>query len=352
MPHDQTIPIKSAAKIGLWFMGHLCHFCLLVAIPLYAADTVTISGAKKGEAPILRHGTIVEYTGEELTLATTGDLRSPISADRVLEIQSTRCRSEPLGDAARQSGDLAGALKAYEAALAEESRPWALRKIRAKLIACYEWSDQPELAGDTFLQIVAQDPHSQYFATIPLPWKNAAPNAAVSARAKEWMSQRSNPAAELLGASWLLQTDKPAAMKVLTSLASDLDPRIAPLAVAQLWRTKLISATVDDLALWKQMLNRLPDSLRGGLLLLIAELELRLKQPENAMLTFLQAALARDQREIIAVTGLLAAGKLLEQQGRSADAVRLYRELLQQQPIGGKINAVQERLIELERKGP
>ena len=323
---------------------------LLAAAQLPAEDVVILANPQKGSPPQERKGVIEEYTGEELTLVTAGDRKTQIPAERVLEVRSTWTRSELAGDDFRRQGKLAEALEAYRSALREERRSWAVRKIQAKLVACYEWNDQPELAGEEFLAIVAQDPQTLYFSAIPLAWRNATPNAALLERARKWMAEKSNPAATLLGASWLLAGDeRQRATNLLQSLSSDLDPRIALLAVTQLWRPKIVTVTTDDIPRWQTVIARIPPDLQGGPQLLLGQALQRLKQPEDAKLAYLQAALAPNQRELLAIDGYLAAATLLEQQSRANDAARLFREIQAMNPIAAKFHKIPERLVALEK---
>jgi hypothetical protein len=312
-------------------------------------DVVVVRGGKRQQPNIEKRGTITDYTGEGVTLLI-GDRKTLLPADQIVEIRSSWTKAELAGDAAHAAGDLPSALAAYRLAKEEETRPWGVRKIQVKLSACYEWNDQNEMAGEEILSILEQDDQSPYFYALPLAWQNAIPNAVLTDKAKRWMADRKFPAARLLGASWLLGSeDRTAALNTLLQLGSDLDPRIAPLALAQQWRTKVVTATSDDIALWRQLLDRMSPEVRGGPLLVLGNAFARHKDSRQASLCLLQTALLAPQRETLAAQGFLSAAKELEQQNQFDAAARLYRELQTTNPLAARMHQVAEKLAAVEK---
>jgi hypothetical protein len=333
------------ASFGVWIM-------LLVGLASEAArcdDIVVVRGTKRFQPHVEKRGQVVDYTGEGVTFLV-GEHSTLIPPDQIVEIRSTWSKGEIAGDAFHAQGKLAAALEAYRSAKEEEKRPWCVRKIQVKLAACYEWNEQVELAGEEILSLLKNDKQSPYFYALPLSWQNGAPHAVLAEKAKRWMQERGNPAANLLGASWLLAgEERTAALNMLLQLGSDLDPQIAPLAVAQQWRTKLVTASLDDITRWQQLVERMTPEIRGGPQLLLGAAYARHKQWNEVALCPLQTALLTPQRETLVAAGFIAAANQLESQQQISHTIRLYRELQSVNPVAAQIYNVSEKLAALEK---
>ena len=145
-----------------------------------------------------------------------------------------------------------------------------------------------------------------------------------------WTSDVAAPSAlRLLGASWLLTTDNRTAVDALRRLSADGDPRVAQLAAAQLWRTRIAEATTADAQQWQAQIERMGAEIRGGPYFLLGLALARLDQHEDAALALLRAPLLYGQSSpALAAEALLAAGKELDQAGQRDSAATLYREAI------------------------
>jgi tetratricopeptide (TPR) repeat protein len=320
------------------------------APPAWSDDVVVFRGGREGKQTVRRTGTIRDYSGAGLVIVSAAGREETIPLDRLIEFRTVATDEETLGDSLVAEGKIDQAIDAYRRAKQIESRPWVQRRISARLVGCYEQRGDIALAGDEMLALLRADEESPHFAALPLAWRSSAGDGAHAARAKAWITVN-EPAARLLGASWLLAgADRQQAINVLTSLSTDLDPRIAQLAAAQLWRTKLATATAADLQRWTTQLERMPGELRAGPLLVLGDVYLRLQQPDDALLAWLEAALVEPQRATLAAEGLLSAAAAMEKQNRTDDAARLYRELASSHPFLAKKHKVDEHLERLEAK--
>lgn len=312
-----------------------------------ADDVVTYLGGKGGKQTIRRTGQIEEYDGQGLVLATPQGRKETIPLEKLVDFQTTSTPEELTGDQLRIAGQLAEAVEAYKKARRAEPRKWVARRIATRLIDCYDGLGQIDQAGEEFLAIVAVDAETPHFGSIPLAWRTPSLSGPVITRAAKWLAATDQPAAALLGASWLLGgADRAKAMKALKSLSSDIDPRIAHLATAQLWRTTLVTSTVADAEKWQQQINRMPPELRAGPLLIHGDLLARIDRADDAMLAYLQVPLVYHDRQTLAGEGLLSAAKMLEKAKRNDDAQRLFRELLAKYPAFAKQHEVAARLGE------
>ena len=251
-----------------WLRRSLTSGCLVICILVGTApaqDTVITSSATDPAARIKKQGLILEYTGSELKLRTALGKDETIPAARVVEIQTTWTPSHQTGAAERVAGNLDEAITAYRQAKREESRPWAVRRIMAELAGTYLEAGRIDNAGDEFLGVVASDPATQHYDIIPIAWRAAPPDGPLEARAGKWLEAKQFSAARLLGASWLLAgPQRTAAIAALEELTKNEDPRVAGLAISQLWRTKLVTAKPADAALWQGQLERMPPEIQAA----------------------------------------------------------------------------------------
>ncbi len=294
---------------------------LAAIAPLAAEDSVTYLG-RDGKM-LRRTGTIENYSGAGLVLTLANGRQETIEVEKVLTLQTPSTAEETAGDALLAENKIADATTAFEKAKRSETRQWVVRRIRAKLIDCYERLKKLDVAGDEFLAIVAEDSETPYLAVAPFAWRTS---DAPPLRAAAWLAAR-EPAAQLLGASWLLASpERAAAIKVLKSLSSDLDPHIAHLATAQLWRTTVVTVTQAEAARWQQQVERMPANLRGGPTLIVGDALARLNSSDDALLAYLQTPLVYSERKVLAREGYVSAAQLLKKLGRAEDAARILRE--------------------------
>ena len=320
-------------------------------------DVVTYLGGKGGKQTIRRTGQIEEYDGQGLVLVTPQGRKETIPLEKLVDFQTTSSPEELSGDQLRSAGQLVEAVETYKKARRAEPRKWVGRRIATRLIDCYDGLGQIDQAGEEFLAIVAVDAETPHFGSIPLAWRTPSLSGSglagpTTTRATKWLAATDQPTAALLGASWLLGgAERAKAIKVLKSLSSDLDPRIAHLATAQLWRTTLVTSTAADAEKWQQQINRMPAELRAGPLLVHGDLLARIDRAEDALLAYLQVPLVYHDRQTLSGEGLLSAASVLEKLKRNDDAQRLYRELLAKYPAFAKQHEVAARLREPGNQG-
>ena len=317
-----------------------------------AQDTVLVTSAD-GKSQLTRQGEIVDYTGKELRLKTLSGREEPIASARVIEIKTEWLADHLRGRELLSSGKLDTAIEAFQQAKEREKRPWARRQIMAELVECHLEAGRIDLAGDEFLRIAADDPTTQHFAVVPLPWRTLPPDAALEARAAAWMSGGSKiPAAAVLGASWLVSTSRRGdAIAALTQQsvkrAAPDDPRLAMLADIQTWRTRIVTAKADEVARWQSAIEKMPAEVQAGGWFLLGEARARLGQAEEASLAYLRVPLVHGRPRAMAADALVAAGEQLEKLERKDQAAGLYREVLANYATCPATSEAQARLNKL-----
>jgi tetratricopeptide (TPR) repeat protein len=305
---------------------------ICLAIPALSAageDVVIATSASDPSARVRRTGQILDYTGTELRLRTALGTIETLPAGRVKEIETEWLPEHLAARAARHKGDLAAAIAAYQEARALERRSWAERQVRSELTGTYVEAGRIESAGDEFLAIVARDPETMHFATMPIAWRAAPPDTALERHAAKWLADARSPTARVLGASWLLAgPQRAAAIAELERLLKATDPRIAGLAAMQLWRTKLVTAKPVEIAAWRSQLEKLPPEIQATGWYILGDVHARAGEPDDAALAYLRVPLVFREQRAMAADALLAAGGQLEKMGQRDRAVGLYREIV------------------------
>jgi tetratricopeptide (TPR) repeat protein len=348
-PRRSLVICHLSFVIGICFAG---TFNACTAAKSLAQDVVISSSASDPAARIRRVGQILDYTGAELKLRTSLGTEETIPAVRVIEIETRWSPSHEVGRAARQEGRFDDCLAALRQAKREESRPWAVRQIMADLSGCYLDAGQLDRAGDEFFGIIASDPTTRHFDVIPVAWRGASLSPAAESRAAAWLSVRGIPVANLLGASWLLATRRPDAAVVLDELTRSSDPRVAGLASIQVWRSKLITATSDDLNRWQNQLEKMPAEIQASGWYVLGDILARQEQPQMASLAYLKIPILFRQQRAMAADALLAAAGQLEKMSKSSQAAALYRELASDFPRLPAAIEAQGRLDKLKSAAP
>jgi tetratricopeptide (TPR) repeat protein len=308
---------------------HCVWACALGGSAAMAEDVVVAASASDPAARVRRTGLILDYTGAELRLRTALGTVESIPAHRVKEIQTEWLPEHRAGRAARAQGELAEAIAAFQEARARERRAWAERQIRAELAGTYLEAGRIESAGDEFLAIVARDPETMHFATMPIAWRAAPPDAALERHAAKWLTDPQSREARVLGASWLLAgPERAAASAELDRHVNATDPRIAGLAAIQLWRTKLVTARPAEIAAWRSQLESMPPEIQAAGWYVLGDLLARAPEPGDAALAYLRVPLVFREQRAMAADALLAAAGQLERMGQRDEAAGLYREIV------------------------
>ncbi len=345
--HLSTKPIR-LGPLAFWaFVGQRCfRICLLTALlgscfyglifmsPACLAqetnlDKVVVAN-RIGDQQQTLSGRILAYNGKFLTFQLLGGSPQRIETSRVKKIQSAWTAKHLRGDQLLADHEFEQALLAYQQAVKEETRLWARQRILAQWVWCYRGLSQTEQAGEHFLKVVlAGDPDTLYFDTIPLTWGKQAVSPTLEGRAQSWLTDSRSSAGRLLGASWLLGTAQRAtAIQVLKQLTTDTDTRIALLAEAQLWRTQQASISVQGLGQWKGQIGRLPVELRPGPYFLLGAGLHRHQQHEQAIVAWMRVPINYSQHYQLAAEALLASAKKMDQLQRESQARNLYQEIV------------------------
>ncbi len=328
--------------------------CLFGAARTASADTVIYATGEKGNKRSTVHGTILDQTGEQTVVQRESGTEQSIPTADVTELQFQRTATHEAADQLFAAGEYDEAIRSYLSAMGGEPRVWVRRMMVAHLVQAYAMRGQMDRAGRAFLELLQSDPTTHYFPTIPLAWRPATGSPQLERQAEQWLAADEGPTASLIGASWLLSGSRRGeAIDRLRQLAADRDPRIALLAQAQLWRTRIVTADPDEVDRWETVVQRMPAELRGGPYFILGKGRSAVTQHEPAALAFLRVPILYERQRLLVPWALLSAGRELEKIDQAEQAVTLYQEVLREHakhPAAAEANALLERFSDDSRR--
>lgn len=316
----------------------IARLLVMVAVLLLAASARPSSGQDlievrnaKTETTVKRKGEIRDWQGSALTLELNGRAES-ISNDSIVRIETSWSLECLEGRKLLEQRQFAAAIPLLARAAAGEKRVWAASMIRADLVRALLATGKEFDAVQQFLMILSKDPETRFMQYAPLAWDTGLVDTQFTALARQCL-ESSQVNVQLIGASWLLGTaERAVAVELLGKLKQDIRPEVAHLASAQLWRAEVPKATAAQVDAWMRQIERMPESLRAGPLLLAGMAQARLKQNDDAVLAWLELPILHPEDYRLAAGGLARAAGLLETQGQTVPARRIWSELTQRYP--------------------
>ena len=289
------------------------------------ADTVIVRRADSQDT-IKRKGTIVEWKGMLLTLHSTGRDRE-IDNDEIVEVQTTWNQDYVDGVTEYNQGKTQQAIVKFQSALNSESRPWAKRIIRSRLVVAFQMMEQPAAAIEQFVQILKEDPQTRFLHFAPLSWTGS--SNALQPQAQQWIESR-EPVMQLLGASWLLGgPNREQAIKLLETLTRDIDARIKNIAIAQLWRTRT-NVNPRQTEVWQGIIQKMPRSMRAGPYFVLADAQSRSGQLDLAQINLMRIPILYPDQKSLSAAALYRVAGLLNNSGKTKQAQSIVNELVTQ----------------------
>jgi tetratricopeptide (TPR) repeat protein len=325
---------------------------LILANPLRAEydDRVTVRPAPES-SPIVIVGEIEEYNARRIVIRVKAGMPvQTFPADAVLDVETHRTQAHIRGLAAVDAGDLTLAETEFIEAANNEARAWVRQEVLSWLVRCARRGDDRLAAGRYFVRLVQSDPETRYWSVIPLIWSAESVSRELRTEAQSWLGSTTE-GVQLLGASMLLfdQQFATQAGETLDRLVRSTDRSVQSLARAQAWRLRLIAGDVtpNELLNWRESVERMPESLRGGPMYLIGRAASGRSDLEQAAADWLWLPLVYDDDEPLAARACYEAAQALDQLGRSDEAVPLYDEVLQRYGWSPFAADARQRLLQL-----
>jgi tetratricopeptide (TPR) repeat protein len=317
-----------------------------------ARDRVVLQPPDK-VAPLALSGDIADYTAERIEIhLTVGNPVHTYPAAHVVTVETVQTEAHREGVSAFSDGDIDAAERRLEQALQDEPRRWVRREILGWLIKVAQRRGDRATAGRRFLQIVADDPAAREYALAPLVWTAAPIGSNLQQHGRLWLTGAA-PAEQLMGASVLLLDQRygETARARLDQLAREVDPRIAALARAQLWRLRVTAPDITDneLASWETTIAGLPSELRAGPYYLLGRAAMQRSEYDRAAAALMWLPTAYRENEFLTAHAAMAAANSLERIGRLSEARLLLEELTREyewSSVAGEAKALLSELGE------
>ena len=321
----------------LWLLAAIFPGGLLAQEDKIPPDIVTVSRGKRSENSDAKRlkGRILDYSGRGLRLELPSGREKLIPIGEILQIETNRTPQQRAARLAVKAGQIEKALRNYHRLrdTGIEERPWVQREILAELIECQRSLGLYDQATSNFIRLLEQDPNTPYLDTIPLVWTGGAqltPKAIEHAKA--WLAS-GVPLERLLGASLLLTGPKRGgAEQALRQLMENSTDPVAALAALQWLRTRVPSASQEDLQLCRTAIDRLPTTLRSGPYYILGTLHAARDEHRQAAIATMHVPILYADQPRLAAESLLTAAKSMVKSGLRSEAVRIYQELIDGYP--------------------
>ncbi len=338
-----------AICIGLLAAAVAC----LPALATAADDRVTVQ-PEEGSSPIVIVGDVEEFNGRRIVIRVdSGVPVQTFPADAVLKVETYQTQAHTRGLAAFNSGDFTRAENEFVTAANDEARTWVRQEILSWLVRCAMRRGDRLAAGRHFVRIVQSDPETRFWSVIPLIWSAESVGRDLQTEAQSWLAS-STDGVRLLGSSILLLDGQQGSMAAdtLDQLVRSTDRAIQSLARAQTWRLRIIAADMspNELLGWRDRVERMPESLRGGPMYLIGRAASVRSDLEQAAADWLWLPLVYDDDESLAARACFEAAEALDRLGRLDEAVPLYDEVMQRYGWSPLAADARQRLTELAQE--
>ena len=337
-------PVLSLRSFWAFLFPGVCCF---LSVPLNAQDVVFLQADQPGVTPRKKSGQILDYTARQLVLRQSSGREVALEASQVLEVKTKKLPTHVKADQAFAEQRLREALDLYREAAKEEDRTWVRHEIKAMQVWCYRHLGSFDGAAKVFLAILQEEPQMRHFDAIPLAWTSVRLTSTAKQVGEAWLTAADNSIATLIAASWLLTTPGSGGRNALRRLANVKDARVAFLARAQQWRTKVVSAKRKDVSQWQEVVRRMPSALRAGPYYVVGRTLTRLDDHEHAAIALLRIPILYPRQRALSVQALMSVARSLESVKREEQAVSIYRELLIDYPEAGLRSEIEQRLERL-----
>ena len=316
----------------LYYYGRYACSALILCLPMLAAaqneaDLVIVWDANRTNQ-LKVSGHIIEYTNVALSIKLPSGGVRQIESDRIVAmVTAWRPEYQEAEDLFHEK-QYDRAEKGFRQAYTVETRDWIKERIQARILWCLRAQGEWSAAARFYTEVLRKtNPATPYIDVIPIVWHTLIPSPARQGQAAGLLDS-SDLNDRLIGASWLLASPLRArAVSVLTQLELNTNKRIAILATAQLWRTKLPVALKADLVKWQNVINRLPLAYQAGPYYVLGQLQQQQGKSALAVLSWMRVIVLHPHGHQLNAESLLAAIKALRELDKPTQAITLCREL-------------------------
>ncbi len=306
----------------------------VVLLPLMTlaeeASDVVVLGGRDGRGTTTVTGIITHLNRDAVRLTNPLGRESEFPAERIVEVRPRLSARAKQAEQLEQAHDYNAALRAYDEALAEETRAWMQPRLAAAQVRCLVNLGRTADAIDRFVSLFRAEPRLRELGVIPLDWTGQEPSGRLEAKLAGWLSERAAPVERLIAASHLMTAggQRGRVRFTLESLAEGDHPELALLAQWQLKRLTLHELGAADLVAWQRRIEQAPSDIQAGGWWLLGRAWSIHQNHEQAALCWMRVAILFGDQRRLAVDALLAAGVALQSHGQSAQAEQVFREIV------------------------
>ena len=275
-------------------------------------------------------GTIVNLTGRDgLTFRPNTGREIKIPIGLIIDFGTVKENAQINAEQAFRNGDYRATIDNYLEARRSENRDWVLRQHTSVIVQAYSALGEPEKACREFYALAESDTETVYLASIPLPWyTDLTQSLSFQQLGEMWLDRPEYPACQLLSAGLSLTTaNRAKAVDALQLLTNSSNPSVAALATSQLWRNRIVEATLSEVISWEKQLDTMPEELRSGPHYILGEVFARHNRPDDALTHWLHVQHDAPELRPLALRSLLRAVETLDKLGRGAEAETLRHEI-------------------------
>lgn len=321
-----------AHPVAIYVSAFFTVIVLTIPISSFAQEhDVLVVRPPTGEEKFARLvGDVVDLTNEQAIFISKGGTREQkIALTRIAEFELARSPDEALARQRLATGDFESARDLLKKSQAAEKRTWRRNELEALIAQCELGLGELDAAGKRMAVIVKAEPDSRLLGYLPLSWTDGFKTPS-QASLSSWAND-SSPALKLLAASWMLNGPKRTeATAQLEKISSGVSKRLACLAEAQLWRTKLAAIKPLDAQRWLQRVESFPEDLRAGPSFVAGQAAAKADLPLRAADAHLRIAFIHPLQSSLALEAQFLAAKQLEKAAVNSDAIALLEKIAAQ----------------------
>ncbi|MCA9035220.1 MAG: hypothetical protein KDA91_08825 [Planctomycetaceae bacterium] len=298
-------------------------------LPFVTTDHVIIREAIGGKETRLT-GVIEDLRGDVVQLRRGSGEPMRIHLREVIELQFQKSADFNRGLLHMQKRQWNEALMAFDQAFLVEHREWVRRELLAASSEALLAMGQLKAVPPRIAKIAESDPETRHVGLLPMVWDHRMPTDKRYPATGTDLSAVS-PLIQLTAASVLL--DQPefndAATQTLTTLRLNAQPFVQQLAEAQMWRTRIIDASLLKPSDAQRMSDRVRDfdrSIRSGPEFLLGRSFMILHDYDNAAIHLMWPSSLHTPDRYLASVSLSEAAEALERSGRIGESVIARQE--------------------------
>ena len=343
------IPVPSLLSLAVLFVV-ICRFSFFV--DCLQAEDVVVCSSSDGSGSLVLTGEIQNWSRSSLELKLPSGQIRKIDSARLRKIRVCQDKLSSQAIYRMEQMDYKQALPLFSQIIQDNinsgNRGVNLQEAFGLQIRCYENLGNQELAAQRFALLSKTFPDSYYLKYAPLVWTSCSVSPTFLQAAQQWGGQRQNPFLSLTAASALLSSPQQgSATAILNQLSQSSDSLIAQLARFQLLRQRLTAPTPNEFSQWETDFQQIPLEYQSGPAFQMARLysiSNLADKADKAAIFYMNCALNPNVSDPLAARALYSAGKILADNNKKEESLKIFNELIARFPQNEWTNFVKQEI--------